>query len=82
MIYRCETCRTNWYPYQTRAGVCVICNGGTVRMQADPDPQAELLYRHALAIEAETERSRQCHEQFELYYAAREHRRERPRAEA
>lgn len=80
--YRCSSCLTTWAAGQTRAGQCVVCGGGTVAVQEDPDAGTEALYRHALAIEAGEQRSRVLHEEFELYYAARERRSERAGAEA
>lgn len=76
MTYRCESCRVNWAAYQTRAGVCVQCRGGTTRvLHEDPDSDAAELHRAALAREARVERSRRLREEFEVFYAERERRR-------
>jgi hypothetical protein len=71
MTYYCSECLVNWWPYQTAAGCCPTCGGGTVRRHEPASPEAETLHRRA---RTDAER-RDRHARFEAYYAEREQQR-------
>lgn len=70
MTYHCSECLVNWWPYQTAAGACPKCGGGTVRRHEPASDEAEALHRRA---RTDAER-RDRHARFEAYYAEREQR--------
>jgi len=71
MSYYCAECVVNWWPYQTVAGSCPKCGGGTSRRQEPASDDAADLHRaaHSEAARRETQA------RFEAYYAEREQQR-------
>jgi hypothetical protein len=79
MSFYCSVCQVNWAPKQTRAGACVLCGGGTRRVQVPMSEQAPHLHLLALMAEADAQREaqrleevRELHARFEAYYERRE----------
>ena len=69
MSHHCSECDVYWWPYQTSAGHCPQCGGGTRRSHDAPSSDAVSLHQEALA---EADR-RVLNRRFEAYYAARAH---------
>jgi rRNA maturation protein Nop10 len=67
MSHFCSDCDVGWWPYQTKAGRCPQCGGGTRRI-SEP-PSGDSVERHQEAVAEEDRRIRQ--RRFEAYYAAR-----------
>src|ERR687890_2758504 len=79
MSFYCSVCQVHWAPKQTRAGACVLCGGGTRRVQGPMSEQAPHLHLLAVMAEAEAQREaqrleevRELHARFEAYYQRRE----------
>ena len=71
MIYRCDSCEMNWWPYQCTDGCCPECGSVTVRRAGVVSEDADARHRAVLAERIKRER----YERFERYYAERERRR-------
>lgn len=67
MSHCCTDCDVYWWPYQTPAGRCPQCGGGTRRSHEPASDDAVSRHREALA---EADR-RLLHRRFEAYCAAR-----------
>src|ERR671921_233664 len=63
MSFYCSVCQVHWAPKQTRAGACVLCGGGTRRVQGAGEAQREA---------QRLEEVRELHARFEAYYQRRE----------
>ena len=68
MSHHCTECDVYWWPYQTKAGRCPQCGGGTVRSHEPASQDSVSLHQEALA---ESDR-RVLHRRFEAYYAKRQ----------
>jgi hypothetical protein len=71
MGLHCPDCDRTWWPYETVAGCCPQCGGGTRRTHERPDGDTVIRLSSA---RADAER-RARREDFERYYAEREARR-------
>jgi hypothetical protein len=70
MTYRCQTCAVDWAPYQTRAGSCPGCGGGTRRIVGgEPDADAADRHRAILRAEADLQRKLTLYSEFDHFYA-------------
>lgn len=67
MSHHCTECDVNWWPYQTRAGRCPQCGGGTRRSHESPSEAATLRHQASIAESKRTVSQRR----FEAYYAER-----------
>ena len=71
MAHHCPHCDVHWWPYQTPAGRCPQCGGGT-RWSHEPASD-DSVERHRVAVNEDWRR--ELYRRFEAYYAERERRR-------
>lgn len=70
--FYCAECAHYMSPFQTLAGTCFQCGGGTTR--SNEEPNADAAYNKYMKAKVSADR----HERFEEFYARRD--RERPDA--